>query len=172
METKDKKDKIYKEAIRLIKNKDLRFTFDDLANNLHMAKKTIYKFFKSKNELAEWLYSTSISDFNKELLAQKTIISEENSYELFLCYSILLTICDKKIYEIYSLNESFYNDINEKFEEIEKIFFGYLSSTNLKRFFKNETFKYSINATLVYLYRKNDSNSLIKDYVMFLGELQ
>ena len=47
------KETIIQEAINLYRIKGLSFTMNDIAKNLHIAKKTIYRYFDSKESLLQ-----------------------------------------------------------------------------------------------------------------------
>lgn len=47
------RDEILKEAFKLVEEKGIKFTLNDIAKNLSISKKTIYKFFRNKENLIE-----------------------------------------------------------------------------------------------------------------------
>ena len=71
------KEIIIQEAINLYRIKGLSFTMNDIAQNLHIAKKTIYKHFDSKESLLQGIveYGFALIQENK-----KQILSSDLPY--------------------------------------------------------------------------------------------
>ena len=62
------KETIIQEAINLYRIKGLSFTMNDIAKNLHIAKKTIYRYFDSKESLLQGIveYGVALIQENKK----------------------------------------------------------------------------------------------------------
>ncbi len=64
-------------AIELYKSKGLAFTLDEIAKDLHISKKTIYKYFSSKEELLNGIVEYG---FNSIWENKKAILDEDIPY--------------------------------------------------------------------------------------------
>lgn len=60
------KNTIIQSAIALYKKKGLNFTMDDIAKDLHIAKKTIYRIFPSKEELLQGIVEYGFDNIQKK----------------------------------------------------------------------------------------------------------
>lgn len=72
----DKKE-IIQSAIKLYQDKGLSFTMDDIAKDLHIAKKTIYRIFPSKEELLQGIVEYGFDNIQEN---KKQILQEEIPY--------------------------------------------------------------------------------------------
>ena len=72
----DKKE-IIQSAIKLYQDKGLSFTMDDIAKDLHIAKKTIYRSFPSKEELLQGIVEYGFDNIQEN---KKQILQEEIPY--------------------------------------------------------------------------------------------
>lgn len=71
------KNTIIQSAIALYKKKGLNFTMDDIAKDLHIAKKTIYRIFPSKEELLQGIVEYGFDNIQEN---KKKILKEDIPY--------------------------------------------------------------------------------------------
>ena len=97
------KNKIIEESIRSLQQEGLRFSVDTLAEKLKISKKTVYKYFPTKEALASAMYERYYADLKTEIqhLLQKNDPAEE---ELLRCYFDSAKMVRKEIFNKYSLN--------------------------------------------------------------------
>ena len=67
---------ILEATLRLFNNKGLDFTMNDIAKSMHIAKKTIYRFFSSKEDLLIALLDYGFENIQKE--KQKILSTDES----------------------------------------------------------------------------------------------
>ena len=74
------KETIIQEAINLYRIKGLSFTMNDIAQNLHIAKKTIYRYFDSKESLLQGIveYGFALIQENKKQILSSNLPYIEN----------------------------------------------------------------------------------------------
>ncbi len=72
-----KKELIIESAIKLYRAKGLTFTMDDITQDLHIAKKTIYRFFSSKEELLKGIVKYGFEHIQEN---KKKILAEDIPY--------------------------------------------------------------------------------------------
>lgn len=115
------KDRIIRESIESLRQEGLRFSVDTLAERLNISKKTIYKYFPSKEALAFALYQKYYAD----IMAQADRLAAESSasahLKLLALYfdAKLMTGCD--IFNKYKLNEALYSYTTEQNNNLWKI---------------------------------------------------
>ncbi|MGN1085265.1 MAG: TetR/AcrR family transcriptional regulator [Lachnospiraceae bacterium] len=100
------KNKIVEESIMSLQKEGLRFSVDMLAEKLRVSKKTIYKYFPTKEALAYAIYERYYADLREEI---KAIIPEEEQVreeKLFLCYFASAKMVRKELFNKYSLNDT------------------------------------------------------------------
>ena len=97
------KNKIIEESIQSLQQEGLRFSVDTLAEKLKISKKTVYKYFPTKEALASAMYERYYTDLNNEIqrLVQMNIPAAE---ELLRCYFNSARMVRKEIFNKYSLN--------------------------------------------------------------------
>lgn len=99
------KNKIIEESIQSLQREGLKFSVDTLAEKLKISKKTVYKYFPTKEALAYAIYEryyTDLKDEIKHLVLKKEKITEK---ELLLCYFASAKMAYKEIFNKYCLNE-------------------------------------------------------------------
>lgn len=99
------KEKIIEESIKSLQNEGLKFSVDTLAEKLKISKKTVYKYFPSKETLALELYRQyyiTADNKAKRLLKEKgdTLI-----FDLLMLYYESKKMTGKEIFNKYKLNE-------------------------------------------------------------------
>lgn len=132
--------KIIKTTKRLLKVDGLKFTVDDLASELNISKKTIYKYFANKEALAKEVYGDIYTNLKKDLKRnnkEATLISVKvnnilttyywalyySQEEIFKRHSIMLEIQEYLTKEVTEIWE----ELEETLEECNNKYFDFLS---------------------------------------------
>lgn len=167
---KEQENQLLKEAITLLRKDGTRFTVDDLANNVHVSKKTIYLSFPSKEELAQWIYKKAFSFFDKCLSKAKNeeVLSSESFSDLLFAYSDLLSIAAEETFNRYSLNPSLKDATIFALAKRRSGMEGFLKKSPFSRLMKNPSFLLSFDASLLALSKSERRDALIEDYASFL----
>lgn len=112
------RDRIICESIESLRQEGLRFSVDTLAEKLNISKKTIYKYFPTKEALALALYQKYYADIK----TQAKQLAEENSPEahvkLLTLYFDAKSMTSDDIFNKYKLNEVFYSYTTEQNEHL------------------------------------------------------
>lgn len=114
------RDQIIDLSIEELKKDGLRFSVDTIALKLHISKKTIYKYFNNKEELASAVYESYYDKANTNIsLAIKANAKEEI---LLIYYDSFLMTRDSIFnkYAINSVKEMAINNHNLLWSSIEK----------------------------------------------------
>lgn len=117
------KDRIICESIESLRQEGLRFSVDTLAKRLNISKKTIYKYFPTKEALAFALYQRYYADIK----AQADKLASENSAaahsKLLSIYfdAVSMTSCD--IFNKYKLNETLFAYTAEQNDNLSEMIF-------------------------------------------------
>ena len=85
--------KIVNATINIFKEKGVKFTMDDLANNLGVSKRTLYENIDSKETLLNLLVDDifdSITEKGKEILNDATIDNLEKLKRIFTLFTYIL----------------------------------------------------------------------------------
>ncbi|MGM9606021.1 MAG: TetR/AcrR family transcriptional regulator [Oscillospiraceae bacterium] len=98
------KDKIIEESIRSLQQEGLRFSVDTLAEKLKISKKTVYKYFPTKEALAAAMYEKYYTDLNDEI--QRLVQRNASAEELLHCYFDSARMVRKEIFNKYCLNRA------------------------------------------------------------------
>lgn len=117
------KERIIIASVKLLDNLGVKFTVDDIKNELKISKKTIYKYFVSKEELAQELFDYIIDKANK---AQREILNRETGgiNKTTLClleYMEIYRLQSEKIFNLYSLNSKLQENVKQKCDDNWKI---------------------------------------------------
>ena len=100
------KEKIIELSISGLQKHGLRFSIDEIAKSLRISKKTIYKYFPGKEDLASAVYEKFYSDTNSlldDLLAPGTAAKFS---ELLAIYYRSYCMIKKEIFNKYALNDA------------------------------------------------------------------
>ncbi|MGM9644167.1 MAG: TetR/AcrR family transcriptional regulator [Eubacteriales bacterium] len=103
------KERIIRESIESLRREGLRFSVDTLAEKLNISKKTIYKFFPTKEALALALYQRYYADAKEQasrLAAENSPASHSELLTLYLDAKSM-TGCD--IFNKYKLNDAIFS---------------------------------------------------------------
>lgn len=112
METKNKeivsamREKIVRQSIKSLQKEGLRFSVDELATELKVSKKTIYKYFATKEELAIAIYQTLYEDLEKQVSACSVEDKRQYVQDLLEIYYQSLFMVRGDIFNKYVLNEN------------------------------------------------------------------
>lgn len=120
------RDRILYESIASLRQEGLRFSVDSLAERLNISKKTVYKYFPNKEELALALYQRYYTDLRREvdrLLKEGTVCARVKLLTLYFDAKSM-TSCD--IFNKYKLNESIYAYTAEQNDAFLEILFSSL----------------------------------------------
>ncbi len=99
------KDKIIYESIKSLRNEGLKFSVDALAEKLKISKKTVYKFFPTKEALALAIYEKYYSDAREE--ADRILERKETTLknDLLRLYYDSKKMIRREIFNKYNLND-------------------------------------------------------------------
>ena len=107
------KDRIIAESIASLRQDGLRFSVDSLAEKLRISKKTVYKYFPSKEALALALYDVYFS----EAISRATSIAQSSASsatDLLHLYYDAKVMVRSEIFNKYRLNESIHSYVSER----------------------------------------------------------
>lgn len=98
------KNKIIEESIKSLQLEGLRFSVDTLAERLKISKKTVYKYFPTKEALANAIYERYYTDLKDEIngIVQKD--DPNTAEELLLRYFASAKMVRREIFNKYCLN--------------------------------------------------------------------
>ncbi|MGM9874007.1 MAG: TetR/AcrR family transcriptional regulator [Bacilli bacterium] len=141
-------------TLKHLKEDGLKFSIDEIAKELKISKKTIYKYFSSKEILANSVFNkiTNITllDLNKCL--ESSPIDKHKVLEIYLSSFILL---DERLFNRFSLNESVKVVANKRHQQINEMMNN--------SFIKDESILFIIESTFKSLYSyRNDKNIVEK----------
>lgn len=111
-------------SIESLRQEGLRFSVDTLAKRLNISKKTVYKYFPTKEALAFALYQKYYADVKAQAEQLITDGSVAARRELLYLYfdTVLMTSCD--IFNKYRLNETLYSYTAEQNNNLLDIIFS------------------------------------------------
>lgn len=113
------KDKIIELSILGLQKDGLRFSVDTIAKQLKISKKTIYKFFPSKEELSVAVYQKFYNDADEQI--EKIFLSDDDKFlPLLSLYYQSFCMVKKEIFNKYSLNETIKQLAIKKHNSIKK----------------------------------------------------
>lgn len=108
------------ESIKSLQAEGLRFSVDTLAKRLKISKKTIYKYFSTKEELAAALYDTFYKNCYLEISRFDKLDKRNYTLDVLrLYYNSYCMVCDA-IFNKYALNEAIKQDAQTKHNELWK----------------------------------------------------
>lgn len=107
------KDRIIAESIASLRQDGLRFSVDSLAEKLRISKKTVYKYFPSKEALALALYDVYFSEAISRA-ASITQSSAPSITDLLHLYYDAKVMVRSEIFNKYRLNESIHSYVSER----------------------------------------------------------
>ncbi|MDY5441695.1 MAG: TetR/AcrR family transcriptional regulator [Candidatus Enteromonas sp.] len=133
------KDKILSLTIQNLKADGLRFSVDELAKELRISKKTIYKYFPSKEALAKEVFSTYFREVTKEILDYAKN-NPKDHYGFLLRYADTFWTLEESLFNKFQLQESIRELAFSLHQELERTLSPY--------FMENESLRFILNSTL------------------------
>lgn len=101
------KEEIINCSILKLQKAGLRFSIDEVAASLKISKKTIYKYFPTKEDLAVEMYKTFYSGAIRRMETLKNVPFEKSAVsEMLTVYFESHCMVRKEIFNKYALNES------------------------------------------------------------------
>lgn len=98
------RDSIIKYSIEILLRDGLRFSIDDVAKALKISKKTIYKFFSTKEQLATEIYKTYYENALHKIEAIPKIHSKDDVAQLLDIYYHSHCMVREEIFNKYAIN--------------------------------------------------------------------
>lgn len=133
------KDEIIKCATKLFENDGIKFTLDDIAKDLKISKKSIYKFFSSKEELMEESVKYVFSDISRqheEILATDLPLLEKFR-AILLVYPRTFNVSGQAMDKLIELSPFLHGLIIEQFKINWELTFNVLDQCRKARVMKN-----------------------------------
>lgn len=96
----DQRDLIIQDSIHSLQEEGLRFSVDSLASRLRISKKTIYKYFPTKDALAKAIYETYFGDACRKAESTRSV------HDLLSLFFQTYGMINGKVFNKYALNES------------------------------------------------------------------
>jgi AcrR family transcriptional regulator len=143
--------KILEEAKQLFMRIGIKsVSMDDIAQVLHISKKTIYKSFKDKRDLVNHVIDEKIN-FEKATL-KKYALSNKNAIQRMIDFSRYISQSKKDLNPtmIYDM-QKFYPDQWAKMEEFRTDYFKDTVKNNIKHVIQSGLFRSDINADIIAL---------------------
>lgn len=155
---------IVNKSIELLKRDGLKFTIDEVATSLKIAKKTIYKYFSTKEELALAIYEVIYLRLEDDLSKIKSIDNEDELCQVLRLYMDSLQFTKKELINRYLLKDTIYFFAKNKIDYIwQKI--RLLILENQKIIFLEEiAFRLMIEATLNRISTDENKEELLKSF--------
>lgn len=116
------KDKILEVSISGLQKEGLRFSVDTIAKKLKISKKTIYKIFPSKEELAVAVYEKFYEEIIEKLFQADTAEHGNKFLRLLNLYYQSFCMVREDVFNKFALNETIRNLALKKHTEIRQSF--------------------------------------------------
>lgn len=100
------REKIIEVSIQSLQKEGLRFSVDELARALKISKKTVYKYFATKEELAIAIYERFYESAEQQITEILQKRSDRILYELLTVYYGSYRMVRKEVFNKYALNDS------------------------------------------------------------------
>lgn len=113
-----------------LKVEGLKFAVDDLSLSLNISKKTIYKYFTSKEELAKEVYLYIYDTIIDNLLKNENL----STGDFLLYYLDAVYYSQSSLLNVYSLNFKFIEYTKDKLNQIWLLFKKRISNTQLENY--------------------------------------
>ena len=163
-------EKILDEAEKLLFIKGVKFTVDDICSSLGISKKTVYRYFTSKNDLAKALY-TRLFDRYMALLLLNPFDTYETKYDFIITYEKLLYVGSSDVLKMYSLDDDFMTLLDKYYEKIRSLFVTKISHINLT-LATNYAFPLMVESLLKTAYQNNNHIEIIKSLIDLIEGLK
>ena len=162
------KDKIIEKSIELLSKNGLKFSVDDLASSLSISKKTIYKYFSSKEELAMAVYTDIFSKARKAFDKYITDKKVTDLYSALFTYMNVVFFCREELFNRFSLNDSMAEYANQTKKHLYSALEEYLSLIGLGNLTSNKAFPIMLDASLEQISIREDKEDLLGDLISIL----
>ena len=100
------RDSIIKSSIEILLRDGLRFSIDDVARTLKISKKTIYKYFSTKEQLAIEIYKTYYENALSKVEALSEMPHEDVAAQMLEIYYRSHCMVREEIFNKYAINAS------------------------------------------------------------------
>lgn len=173
------KEKILKGTIQVFNKKGLKLTVDDVAEELHMSKKTIYKEFRGKDEI----FDAMVDYVYDNIKAKEKEILETEGYTTLEKIKLLLSAMPESyrninFQELYPLSEKYpkvYRKLQRRIETGWEPTFRLLEQGRDEGLIRQDAdfgiFKIMMEATLERAFEQNVMKGSGKKYNDFLNEV-
>lgn len=110
------RDKIIESALELVEKYGIKFTLDDVAVMLKISKKTIYKYFKNKEDLINAIIDFVFADIHKQHqhILKKDISDVEKLKMIVTVYPSVIHFDTLKLNKLIELHPKIYERINKQ----------------------------------------------------------
>lgn len=147
------RDRIMVEARSLMLHYGIRSTsMDDLANHLGMSKKTIYQYFKDKNELVDAIV-TSLLQHNCDLCVRESEQAKDAIHEMFLAMNsnreIVQSMNPIILYDLQKYHPASF----EKFKKFKNEFLFGIMKNNISRGISEGLYRADCNVNIISKFR-------------------
>lgn len=120
------RDMIIKRSVSELQKKGLRFSIDELAKSLKISKKTIYKYFSAKEELAVAIYNDFYADAISRVEGFDSVSDARAVGQMLTVYFQSYCMIRQDIFNKYSLNEGIRLLALDNHNKIRRIIEGHL----------------------------------------------
>lgn len=100
------KDAIVRRSIEELQRRGLRFSIDEVAKSLKISKKTVYKYFASKEDLAVEIYRTYYQDALRRISVAENVRTRDRAMQIITEYYRSHCMVRDEIFNKYALNEN------------------------------------------------------------------
>ena len=144
------RNQIIDQSITILRKDGLRFTVDGLCKSLNISKKTLYKEFKNKEELAKIVYFNIYEELILE--ANTLIIAEisdlEKLYQMINILKEAYYFRQDKLLNRYSLKTDIINYSNKSIDTLFCIFEKVIKFSEFNYLLKYNNFKYMLSGMI------------------------
>lgn len=113
------REKILDSAIKMYNEKGVKFTIDDIAADLSISKKSVYKYFSGKDEIIDSVIEMVFDDIERqhyEILSRDDINVLEKLKKILNVNPTMMQVSDNKIAKLKELYPDSYKKIKNHFE--------------------------------------------------------
>lgn len=164
------KEKIIESTIKLMDSRGTRFTVDDIASELKISKKTIYKNFSSKENLASAVFSKIIADVerNQEKIFQSNLSKNKKLLNYLLGFMEIYRLSSDEIMNRFSLQETLMPILQDRIESNWNYFVKHYVSPGEDVTRKTNALKTIVFGTLKEIYNKADRIILAEECLSYI----
>lgn len=150
------KQRIIETTVEMLEKYGTQFTVNTLAEELGASKKTIYKYFESKEELAEnvFNYICCNAEKNQDTISASDLTKREKLIKLMLEYIKILQISSNTLYGHYRLSDALY----KKYVVVAENNWNKIASVFLLQ--DTDNYKFIIDGLTKNVYSKRDHTAI------------